>query len=141
MDFLGIGPLELFLIIIIALIVLGPKDMVKAGRTIGTYLRKIVTHPSWQVVQRTSKDLKNLPNKLIKDAGIDEDFRDIQSILPDGKLDIPSWDSLLEGDKSNEKSEPPISNTQTEKEMKEWVTPPSAQDTKNQNIASDPEID
>ena len=32
MEILGIGPLELFFILIIALIVLGPNDMVKAGR-------------------------------------------------------------------------------------------------------------
>jgi Sec-independent protein translocase protein TatA len=35
MDFLGVGPLELLFILLIALIVLGPNDMVKTGRTLG----------------------------------------------------------------------------------------------------------
>ena len=40
MEILGIGTSELVFIVIIALIVLGPKDMQKAGRTIGKWLRK-----------------------------------------------------------------------------------------------------
>ena len=35
MEFLGIGPSELIFVFIIALIILGPKDMQKAGKTIG----------------------------------------------------------------------------------------------------------
>jgi sec-independent protein translocase protein TatB len=72
MDFLGIGPLELIFILLIALIVLGPKDMVKAGRSLGRALRKIVMSPTWQVVQKTSRDLRYLPNKLIREAGLEE---------------------------------------------------------------------
>jgi Sec-independent protein translocase protein TatA len=79
MDILGIGPLELIFILIIALIVLGPSDMVKAGRTIGRFLRNIVTSPTWHAVTRTSKELRNLPNKLMRDAGLEDDLRDIQN--------------------------------------------------------------
>jgi uncharacterized protein YjiS (DUF1127 family) len=75
MEILGIGPLELFFILIIALIVLGPKDMVKAGRTIGRFLRSLVTSPTWRAVSRTSTELRNLPNKLIRDAGLEEEWR------------------------------------------------------------------
>lgn len=78
MDFLGIGPLELLFIVIVALIVLGPKDMVKAGRTIGRSLRKIVTSPSWRAIQQTSRELRQLPNRLIREAGIEE----LQKNLP-----------------------------------------------------------
>ena len=35
MEFLGIGPLELLLIFVIILLILGPKDMIKTGNTIG----------------------------------------------------------------------------------------------------------
>lgn len=40
MDILGVGPLELIFILLLALIIMGPKDMVKSGRTIGRFLRK-----------------------------------------------------------------------------------------------------
>src|SRR3990170_7557722 len=35
MDFLGIGPFELLLILVIATVVLGPERMAQAGRTLG----------------------------------------------------------------------------------------------------------
>ncbi len=72
MEFLGIGPLELFFVLIIALIVLGPKDMVKAGRTLGRFMRTIVTSPTWRAIQQTSREIRYLPNKLMREAGIDE---------------------------------------------------------------------
>jgi uncharacterized membrane-anchored protein YjiN (DUF445 family) len=83
MEILGIGPMELFFILIIALIVLGPNDMVKAGRTMGRFLRKVVTHPAWQMIQQTSRDLRYLPNKLIRDAGLEETLEGIKKDIPD----------------------------------------------------------
>jgi Sec-independent protein translocase protein TatA len=79
MDFLGIGPLELVFILIIALIVLGPKDMVKAGRTIGRLLRSIVTSPNWRAIQQTSREIRTLPNRLMREAGLEEISRDMPS--------------------------------------------------------------
>lgn len=81
MEFLGIGPLELFFIILIALIVLGPKDMVKAGRTIGRFLRTLVTSPTWRTIQQTSRDLRYLPNRLMREAGLE----DLKANLPEGQ--------------------------------------------------------
>jgi Sec-independent protein translocase protein TatA len=103
MDILGIGPLELIFIIIIALIVLGPKDMVKAGRSIGKFLRQVVTSSTWRAVTQTSNELRTLPNKLIREAGLEEELKDIQNatqeVLPKNlnsdlsqwKQDISSW--------------------------------------------------
>jgi Sec-independent protein translocase protein TatA len=79
MEFLGIGPLELFFIILIALIVLGPKDMVKAGRTLGRFLRTLVTSPTWKTIQQTSRDLRYLPNRLMREAGLE----DLKQSLPE----------------------------------------------------------
>ena len=60
MEILGVGPSELIFIIIIALIVLGPKDMQKAGKTIGGYLNKLVKSDGWKAFQQTSRELRNL---------------------------------------------------------------------------------
>ena len=68
MEILGIGMSELVFIVIIALIVLGPKDMQKAGRTIGKFLRDIVTSDGWKMFQQTSRELRTLPNRLMRDA-------------------------------------------------------------------------
>ena len=93
MDFLGIGPLELLFIFIIALIIFGPKDIVKAGQTAGKFLRKIVTSAGWQTVQQTSRELRNLPNRLVREAGLDElqdEVNQIKTIAtpPDFKSEI-----------------------------------------------------
>lgn len=108
MDILGIGPLELLFIIVIALIVLGPKDMVKAGRTIGKFLRQLVTSPTWGAITQTSSELRTLPNKLIRDAGLDEDIKEIenatkQAIPSDLKSDFDEW----------------------QRDIASWTTPPS----------------
>jgi sec-independent protein translocase protein TatB len=68
MEILGVGMSELLFIVIIALIVLGPKDMQKAGKTIGKWLRSIITSDGWKVFQQTSRELRTLPNKLMRDA-------------------------------------------------------------------------
>ena len=41
MEFLGVGPLELLLIIVIALIVMGPRDMAVAARKVGRFLNQL----------------------------------------------------------------------------------------------------
>lgn len=87
MDIFGIGALEILFILVIALIVLGPEDLEKTGKAIGRFLRKIVTSDNWHVFQETSKDIRNLPNRLIREAGLEEMQEDLNSIGLD-KIDI-----------------------------------------------------
>ena len=71
MEILGIGASELIFILLIAIIVLGPKDMQKAGRTIGRWLNQLVRSDGWKVFQRTSTELRNLPRNLMRDANME----------------------------------------------------------------------
>jgi sec-independent protein translocase protein TatB len=71
MEILGIGPSELFFIIIIALIVLGPKDMQKAGKTVGRWLNNLVRSDGWKAFQQTSKEIRTLPTKLMREANLE----------------------------------------------------------------------
>jgi sec-independent protein translocase protein TatB len=72
MEILGIGPSELVFIVIIAIIVLGPRDMQKAGRSIGKWLRNVVTSDGWKLFQQTSREIQTLPNRLMREAALDE---------------------------------------------------------------------
>jgi len=72
MEILGIGPSELLLIVVLALIVLGPRDMQNAGRTIGRWLRKVVTSDGWKAFQQTSREIQTLPNRLMREAALEE---------------------------------------------------------------------
>lgn len=76
MEFLGIGPSELFFIILIAIIILGPKDMQKAGKTVGRWLNQFIRSDGYKALQRASREIRNLPTTLMREANIDE----IQSI-------------------------------------------------------------
>jgi len=117
MEILGIGPSELVFIIIIALIVLGPKDMQKAGKTIGQWLNTLVKSDGWKIFQQTSRELRNLPTNLMREANMElkqteEDIR--HSIDPRRKPSAsPSTPSLPPSEKAENptQSEPPIINT------------------------------
>jgi Sec-independent protein translocase protein TatA len=116
MDFLGIGPLELIFILLIVLIVLGPRDMVKAGQTLGRYLRKLMMSPTWRTVQETSRRIRYLPNTLARQAGLEElqnDLRrDINLPRIGGKADEPEQPGAFQawtqppGDDPDPKVEP-----------------------------------
>jgi sec-independent protein translocase protein TatB len=71
MEILGIGAPELVFVIIIALIILGPKDMQKAGRTIGRWLNQLVQSDGWKAFQQTSREIRNLPNNLMRQANME----------------------------------------------------------------------
>jgi len=71
MEFLGVGASELIFIILIAIIVLGPRDMQKAGKTIGRWLNQLRQSDGWKVFQQTSRELRNIPNKLMREANLE----------------------------------------------------------------------
>ncbi len=80
MQILNIGPLELVAILVLALIIMGPKDLVKTGAQMGKFVRKIVKSPTWRSVVSTSQELKELPAKLVQETGIKEEFKQIEEV-------------------------------------------------------------
>jgi sec-independent protein translocase protein TatB len=80
MEILGIGPMELVFILIIALIILGPKDMAKAGRTLGKFMRDVVKSDTWKAIRTTTKELEHLPNRMMREAGLEEDLKDLNNL-------------------------------------------------------------
>ncbi len=83
MDIFGIGPTELVFVILIALILLGPKDMQKTGRTIGRFLRDMTTSDGWRAFRDTSREIRNLPNRLMREANLEDLNKDIGKIGKD----------------------------------------------------------
>jgi Sec-independent protein translocase protein TatA len=72
MEVLGIGPLELIFIIIILLVVLGPADIVELAHKIGAGIRKLRASPAWNTAAYTARALRNLPNTLARETGIND---------------------------------------------------------------------
>ena len=80
MEILGVGIPEMMFIVLIALILLGPKDMIAAGRTMGSFLRKFLTSPTWQAMRRTGEELQQLPTKLVREAGLEDLQNEVQGM-------------------------------------------------------------
>jgi Sec-independent protein translocase protein TatA len=86
MEILGIGFSELVFILLIAIIILGPRDMQKAGRTIGRWLNQLVRSDGWKVFQKTSTEIRNLPRNLMREANmelgdVDKEIREIRQTI------------------------------------------------------------
>lgn len=109
MSFLGIGPMELIFIIIIMILVLGPKNMVTTAQKLGVTLRKIVKSPMWATVMDTSREIREIPTRLIRDAGIEEDIKTIrsttESIKNAGNVTVPYDISTAGKTKDTKKTE------------------------------------
>lgn len=119
MEILGIGPLEFFFILLIALIVLGPNDMVKAGRTIGRFLNNMVKSPTWKTLQKATQEIKQIPTNLMKEANLEEVIKD-----------IPSPQQLIDDTGVND-----INNTikSTNEDLSAWLKEPITPDSRERD--------
>ena len=78
MRFLGIGLLELLFILILMVIVLGPKGMVKAARELGKLIHQVTHSSLWAEVMHASSELRDIPQKIMHEAGIEDDLADLR---------------------------------------------------------------
>ena len=79
MEILNIGPLELILIVIIALILLGPAGMIEFMKQAGKMIRKIVRSPIWKDIMSTSKEIRSLPQKIVHEADLEEELKEFEA--------------------------------------------------------------
>ncbi|GEM_PF-920877 len=80
MDILGIGIPEFFLIVLLVLILLGPKDMVAAGKNMGRWLNQAINSPTYKLLTRTGQELKNLPRNLMREANLEDASKEFEQI-------------------------------------------------------------
>ncbi len=62
------------------LLVLGPKEMVATAGKIGRFIRQVVRSPIWGTVMQTSKDVRDLPNRIIREAGLEQEIAQIKEV-------------------------------------------------------------
>ena len=130
MEILGIGMSELLFVVIIALIVLGPKDMQKAGRTIGKWMRDIVTSDGWKAFQKTSNEIRKLPAQMMRDANeeLDKFNKDINNAVSKSPSRSISTDASP--------TSKPSSNLTPSKEQENTILPPSQKTAPDENTDS-----
>ena len=103
MEIFGIGASEFIFIILIAIIILGPRDMQKAGKTIGRFLNQLIQSDSWKIFQRTSNELRDLPRNLMREANMEmmEAEKDLRRVI-DPRSNPPASSPSRQQPPSNE---------------------------------------
>lgn len=119
MDFFGIGPLELFFVVLIALIVLGPRDMVKAGRTLGRILRNIVQSDTWRAVLAISRDMRSLPTRLMREANLEDEVKALQTETQQIRRQL----DMSEVQKDIQRAQKELAQ-ESSNALADWTTPP-----------------
>ncbi len=94
MDFLGIGPLEIILIALIAFIVLGPDRIPSVMRQLGVWVRQLREMAN-NITRDYNSDIQQLTGEI---TALQEEIRSIQRDLTSGFLTPPP---------KSQKSEPP----------------------------------
>ncbi len=127
MDFLGIGMPELIFIVLIALIIIGPKDMEKTGRAIGRFLNNLIRSDGWQAFRQTSREVRNLPNRLMREANIEEIQKLAKDPLNQNRIPSSSKQKSEQNDRygvwSNPGAQPPRSIPEAA-EAEKSISPP-----------------
>ena len=77
MKFFNLGISEIIFIIIIALIIFGPGNMIKTAKEAGNFIRKVTKSPYWKEVWATKREIDELPKMLREEAHLDETIRDL----------------------------------------------------------------
>jgi sec-independent protein translocase protein TatB len=87
MEILGVGPLEVLLIVLLAVVLFGPKDIVRTARSAGRFLNRLYRSEGWRTLLRTSETLRTLPNRLAREAEL-EDLDTIRQTVADTKKSL-----------------------------------------------------
>ena len=90
MSFLNLGIGEILFIIIIALIIFGPGNMVKTARDAGVFIRKVTKSPYWQEIWATKRELTELPKIIAKEAQIDQTINELNKETKNIKSSLTS---------------------------------------------------
>jgi Sec-independent protein translocase protein TatA len=84
----GVGPLEILLVLVLALIFLGPQDMVKTARQLGRTLYRLYHSPVWRQIMSTQQELRDLPTKFVREAGLENTLADLKKSQAEIRADL-----------------------------------------------------
>lgn len=97
MEILGIGPMELLFILIILLVVVGPRNLSSSARDIGRFLNRMYRSDTWRMMTEASRTLRNLPNQLAREASLEELDATQKELLKAGREIRAQTNDLKEG--------------------------------------------
>ncbi len=84
----GIGIPEILIVVVLALIILGPQDMVNTARKLGRWIYRVYHSPTWRMIISTSQELRELPTKFVREAGLEEPLEEIKHATANVKAQL-----------------------------------------------------
>ena len=93
MNIFGIGPLEIIFVLIIGILVLGPKGMIEAGHKLGKFMSSTIRSPWWQNIRRGVNEIQHLPQRLMREAELEE-LNEIKKLTKDSLPSIGNKDLI-----------------------------------------------
>ncbi len=123
MDILGIGPLELVLILLVVFLVLGPDDLVSTARKMGKFINTVRKSDFWRGVTQVSKEVRDLPNTLMREADLEDTKKELEELKGITKesvaIDTKSIEKEMKVDLDDPKDEPSIAPPSLEPKSEE----------------------
>ena len=83
MNIFGIGFPELLFIFVIALIVLGPRNLVKTSQQLSSAIRRFVTSDTWKSIVHSTKEIRDIQGKIIEDTGLQDSINTLRNSTRD----------------------------------------------------------
>jgi len=74
MEILGFGLPEIVLILLLALVILGPRDMTDSARRLARWVYRLFHSPQWREFIGIAQETRELPRQLLRDTGIEEEL-------------------------------------------------------------------
>jgi Sec-independent protein translocase protein TatA len=122
MEVFGIGPLELLLIFLLAMILLGPKDMVTGAKKLANWIRGVRESDLW----KTTKEISDMPKKIMKETGLEDELnqmRDLSTSTVHAVIHEVSQEKPVEKKVNDGLEDEPASKSEVESPTIEHHTP------------------
>jgi sec-independent protein translocase protein TatB len=139
MDFLGVGPLELIFVLIIAILIIGPRDLGKTAKTVGRFLNRVYKSEEWKALTEASRTLRTLPNRLAREAELEE-LDDIKKSIQETAQDLKQSQQELTQEAQRTISKFTLA-PEDDDAIKAWTTPPAVPESDGDPAETPPEDD
>jgi Sec-independent protein translocase protein TatA len=96
MQIFNVGLGELLFILVIVFIVLGPKKAVTIAGEAGGWIRNLVNSNFWQEIISTSREIQDLPKRLMEEAEIQTTIDDLDRSTDDLNAGMEKTSSQLQ---------------------------------------------
>lgn len=147
MNIFGIGIGEIILVLVLAVVILGPDGMKKFARNAARSIHKLTHSPFWSELMDTRREINDLPQKLMKEAGIEKDVEEIKAAAREFKTVPQQGTTLLNNyqnyvkDLNKELNAPSSPKPETDKHAAAANEPVTVPDTQTEPISSTQEAE